>query len=129
MDKEKLLTISELSKKLNFIDPITKRPINHILRYWEKEFKQIKPIIINKRRYYSEKQIQLIKFIKHLLKDEGLTIDGVKNVLNTKINKLDDSKSFSLKEVYYKRNLKEKSKSILEKIKKLKNKHGKKNTY
>ena len=93
-----------------------------------KRISQIKPKIINKRRYYSEKQVQLIKFIKHLLKDEGLTIDGVKNVLNTKINKLDDSKSFSLKEVYYKE-LKEKSKSILEKIKKLKYKHGKKNTY
>ena len=125
----KLISISKLSIFLKLLNQKTKKPSNHILRYWEKEFKQIKPIIINKRRYYSEKQVQLIKFIKHLLKDEGLTIDGVKNVLNTKINKLDDSKSFSLKEVYYKRNLKEKSKSILEKIKKLKNKHGKKNTY
>ena len=125
----KLISISKLSIILKLLNQKTKKPSNHILRYWEKEFKQIKPIIINKRRYYSEKQVQLIKFIKHLLKDEGLTIDGVKNVLNTKINKLDDSKSFSLKEVYYKRNLKEKSKSILEKIKKLKYKHGKKNTY
>ena len=125
----KLISISKLSIILKLLNQKTKKPSNHILRYWEKEFKQIKPIIINKRRYYSEKQVQLIKFIKHLLKDEGLTIDGVKNVLNTKINKLDDSKSFSLKEVYYKKNLKEKSKSILEKIKKLKNKHGKKNTY
>tara|TARA_B100001248_G_scaffold52392_1_gene34188 strand:- start:8029 stop:8412 length:384 start_codon:yes stop_codon:yes gene_type:complete len=125
----KLISISKLSIFLKLLNQKTKKPSNHILRYWEKEFKQIKPIIINKRRYYSEKQVQLIKFIKHLLKDEGLTIDGVKNVLNTKINKLDDSKSFSLKEVYYKKNLKEKGKSILEKIKKLKNKHGKKNTY
>ena len=125
----KLISISKLSIFLKLLNQKTKKPSNHILRYWEKEFKQIKPIIINKRRYYSDKQVQLIKFIKHLLKDEGLTIDGVKNVLNTKINKLDDSKSFSLKEAYYKKNLKEKSKSILEKIKKLKNKHGKKNTY
>ena len=125
----KLISISKLSIILKLLNKKTKKPSNHILRYWEKEFKQIKPIIINKRRYYSEKQVQLIKFIKHLLRDEGLTIDGVKNVLNTKINKLDDSKSFSLKEVYYKKNLKEKSKSILEKIKKLKYKHGKKNTY
>ena len=125
----KLISISKLSIILKLLNKKTKKPSNHILRYWEKEFKQIKPLIINKRRYYSEKQVQLIKFIKHLLRDEGLTIDGVKNVLNTKINKLDDSKSFSLKEVYYKKNLKEKSKSILEKIKKLKYKHGKKNTY
>ena len=83
MDKEKLLTISELSKKLNFIDPITKRPINHILRYWEKEFKQIKPIKINNRRYYSIKQVEMIKLIKFLIKNEGMSILGVKNILNT----------------------------------------------
>ena len=39
----KLISISEASKKLNLIDTITKKPLNHILRYWEKEFKQIRP--------------------------------------------------------------------------------------
>ena len=66
-NKEKLLTISELSKKLNFIDPITKKPINHILRYWEKEFKQIKPIKINNRRYYSIKQVEMIRRVKNMI--------------------------------------------------------------
>ena len=42
----KLISISELSKILNLVDPISKKPLNHILRYWEKEFKIIKPILI-----------------------------------------------------------------------------------
>ena len=49
----KLLNISELSKKLNLINKKTKKPLNHILRYWEKEFKEIKPKKINNQRYYS----------------------------------------------------------------------------
>ena len=52
----KLLNISEVSKILNLIDPQTKKPLNHILRYWEKEFKEIKPKKINNRRYYSLEQ-------------------------------------------------------------------------
>ena len=39
----KFLTISQLSKLLGLIDPKTRKPLNHILRYWEKEFKEIKP--------------------------------------------------------------------------------------
>ena len=59
----KLINISELSKKLNLIDPVTKKPLNHIIRYWEKEFKEIKPKKINYRRYYSLKQVEIIKMI------------------------------------------------------------------
>ncbi len=50
---DKLLNIAELSKTLNLVNPKTKKPLNYILRYWEKEFKHIKPKIINKRRYYN----------------------------------------------------------------------------
>ena len=124
---DKLLTISQVSKLLKIINDKTKKPSNHILRYWEKEFKQIKPTLIRNRRYYSEKQINIIKLIKFLLKDKGMTINGVKNVLKSKINTLDDYNSFSLKADYQKKVIKEKSKIILEKIKKIK--HGKKNTY
>ena len=74
----KLITISQLSKILKLVDPISKRPLNHILRYWEKEFKQIKPKKINNRRYYSSKQVEIIKIIKFLLKNKGMTITGVK---------------------------------------------------
>ena len=45
----KLINISELSKMLNLIDPKTKKPLNHVLRYWEKEFKEIRPKKINTR--------------------------------------------------------------------------------
>ena len=75
----KLVNISELSRQLNLIDPSTKKPLNHTIRYWEKEFKQIKPKKINNRRYYSSKQVELIKMIKFLLKNKGMTIEGVNN--------------------------------------------------
>ena len=123
----KLIGISEVSKILELIDPISKKPLNHVLRYWEKEFKLIKPKIINKRRYYSSKQLEIIKMIKFLLKNKGMTISGVKNILDHNIIKLDDHKKHSLKADYYKNNLKIKSKSLLEKINKIKN-YGKKNS-
>jgi len=124
---DKLINISEVSKLLEIINIKTKKPSNYILRYWEKEFKQIKPTIIKSRRYYSKKQINVIKLIKFLLKEKGMTISGVKNVLKSNINSLDDYNSYSLKADYLKENIKIKSKTILEKIKRLKN--GKKNSY
>lgn len=124
----KLITISELSKKLNLINPKNKKPLNHVLRYWESEFKLIKPKIINKRRYYTNKQIEYIKLIKYLLKDQGMTIKGVKNVLNSKVNELDEGNIDSLKANLFKKRIKEKSNLLLKKIKNLKN-YGKKKLY
>ena len=123
----KLINISELSKMLNLIDSKTKKPANHVLRYWEKEFKEIKPKKINKRRYYSSKQIEKIKLIKFLLKNKGMSIMGAKKMLNLNRNKLDDYQSDSLKAEYYKENIKLKSKLLLNKINKIK-KNGKKNS-
>ena len=123
----KLYNISELSKILNLIDPKTKKPQNHILRYWEKEFREIKPKKINNRRYYSLSQVEKAKMIKFLLKNKGMTISGVKNLLNLNTNYLDDDKSHSLKADYYKKILKDKSINLLEKIKKIKG-YGKKNS-
>ena len=124
---KKLYNISEASKILNLIDPSTKKPLNHILRYWEKEFKEIKAKKINNRRYYTSNQIEIIKKIKFLLKDKGMTINGAKNLINFRINKLDYSNNDGLKADYYKNLLKIKSKLISEKIKKIK-KYGKKNS-
>ena len=124
---KKLIKISELSKMLNLVDPMTKKPLNHILRYWEREFKEIKPKKINNIRYYSSKQIEIIKMIKFLLKSKGMTILGVRNLLNSNINKLDDHKGHSLKADYYRNILKLRSKTLVEKINKIKN-YGKKNT-
>jgi DNA-binding transcriptional MerR regulator len=123
----KYINISELSIILGLIDKSNYKPLNHILRYWEKEFRQIKPKKINKRRYYSEKQVETVKMIKFLIKTKGMSIRGVKNILNTGINKLDGNDLDGLKAGYYKLNFKNKSKKILDKINKLKQ-YGKKNT-
>ena len=128
MGDKKFLNISDLSKKLDLVDPVSNKPLNHVLRYWEKEFKQIKPKILNNRRYYSSDIVEIIKLIKFLLKDKGMTINGVKNILNKKINKLDDYYSDSLKTEYYKKSLKDKSKKVLKKIRDLR-KYGKKNSF
>ena len=123
----RLVKITELSKILDLVDQNTRKPQNHTLRFWEKEFRQIKPKIINKQRYYSIEQVELIKFIKYLIKDKGMTINGVKKVLNFEINKLDDYNLHSLKADYNKIFLKDKIFKVLKRIKKLKE-YGKKNT-
>ena len=123
----KLINISEASRQLNLTDKISQKPLNHILRYWEKEFKEIKPKKINNRRYYTPEQFEILKMIKFLLKNKGMTISGVKTLLKSKINKLDDTNNLSLKAEYYKANIKAKSKLLLNKIKKI-NSYGKKNS-
>ena len=124
---KKFIKISEAAKKLNLVNKKTKKPLNYVLRYWEKEFKQIRPRKLNNQRYYTLAQIEIIKNIKFLLKNKGMTITGVRNLLNSNINKLDYDKSDSLKAEYYKNNIKTKTSLLLEKIKKIKN-YGKKNT-
>ena len=123
----KFYKISEVSIYLDLVNPLSKKPLNHILRYWEKEFRQLKPKKINNRRYYSTEQVEIIKKIKFLVKNKGMTISGAKKLLNLNINKLDDYDLDSLKADYYKIALKNKSKNLLNKIKNLK-KYGKKNS-
>ena len=86
-------TISEVAKILNLINTKTGKINTHTLRFWEKQFKQIKPIILaGKRRYYDTKSIELLKQIKFLLKDKGMTIEGVKKYLiNENSFNLDES--------------------------------------
>ena len=123
----KFFKISEVSVYLDLVNPSSKKPLNHILRYREKEFRQIKPKKINNRRYYSAEQVEILKKIKFLVKNKGMTISGAKKLLNLNINKLDDYDLDSLKADYYKNALKNKSKNLLNKIKNLK-KYGKKNS-
>ena len=76
-------TIGEVTKELGLIDKKTGRLQTHTIRYWETQFKQIKPNIgAGKRRYYSTRAVKIIKHIKFLLKEKGLTISGVKRILN-----------------------------------------------
>ena len=87
----KLINISEMSRILDLVDPVSKKPLNHILRYWEKEFKEIKPFIFaGKRRYYDENTIKTLKRIHFLLKNQGMTIKGVKKLLKIKDSQLDE---------------------------------------
>ena len=83
-------TIGEVAKSLNLIDKKTGSPQTHTLRYWETQFKQIRPTVrAGNRRYYSQKNIDTIKLIMNLLKNQGMTIKGVKRILeNKKTNKL-----------------------------------------
>jgi len=119
-NKTKLVTISEAAKILDQKNSKTNKPLTHRLRFWESKFKQLKPTILSGgRRYYSEKNIQVLKLIIFLLKDQCLTINGAIKVMNDKSKELDDTKSLSIKDDYYKKNIKIKSKKILLKIKKL----------
>ena len=118
-------TIGEVAKELDLVNKNTGHLQTYTIRYWETQFKQIRPNIrAGKRRYYSIKDLKIIKYIKFLLKEKGLTISGVKKMLNdTKTRSLDDSINLSV----YKSDLrttkviKEKIKNISKIINELKN--------
>ena len=87
-------TIGEVARDLNLINPKNGKLNTHTIRFWEKEFKQVKPKIFSgRRRYYDKKSIELLKMIRFLLKEKGFTINGVKKFL---INK----SSFDLDETF-----------------------------
>ncbi len=62
-----------------------------MLRYWEQEFDQIKPVKRNNRRYYQRQDLLLIRQIKGLLYEQGLTIAGARQWLSGDAG--DDDKS------------------------------------
>ena len=110
-------TIGEVAKGLGLIDKKTGNIQTHTLRYWETQFKQIRPSIkAGNRRYYSKKDFTLIKNIQFLLKEKGLTINGVKKILNDAktFSSIDDNRNLGI----YKSNLKT-AKSVKDKIKRI----------
>ena len=69
-DDDAYKTIGELALEVGLVDKDTGRPQTYTIRYWETQFKEIKPSIrAGKRRYYSPKNIKIIKFVKYLLKE------------------------------------------------------------
>jgi len=88
-------TIGEVVKILNLKSKKNSSSPTHTIRFWEKKFKQIKPKILNgNRRYYDEKNIKLLKKVHFLLKEQGMTINGVKKILdNNEPLKLDENKN------------------------------------
>ena len=111
-------TIGEVVKILGLKTKNSQSLPTHTIRYWEKEFKQIKPkILAGNRRYYNEKNIELLKKVHFLLKDQGMTINGVKKILKNKETlKLDEKKNISIRSD----NLKNKLVKISNLVKKLK---------
>ncbi|KEZ77702.1 MerR family transcriptional regulator [Salinisphaera hydrothermalis C41B8] len=58
---------------------------SHVLRYWEQEFSQLKPLKRRgNRRYYQQHDIQIVRDIRHLLYSEGFTIQGARQQLDGK---------------------------------------------
>ena len=123
----KFLKISEVSNILNLVDTKTNKPLNYVHRYWETQFADIKPRRINNQRYYSLKQVERLKTIQYLLKKEGMTILGVKNILKLGSKVLDVNNDDSLRNIVLNKNFKSKAIKLLQKIKKMKN-YGKKNS-
>ncbi len=116
-------TIGEVARILNLKSNDKGVLPTHVIRFWETQFKQIKPKILNSnRRYYDEKTINLLKKVKFLLKDQGMTIKGVKKILNNEDSlKLDEIADKSIRT----ENLRNKLLKISNKLKELNN--GKKN--
>ena len=88
MNKKKMAykTIGEVAKYVGLINRKTGNLSTHTIRFWEKQFKQIKPkIFAGKRRYYDTNTVKIIKKIKYLLKEKGMTIKGVKSILNNPV--------------------------------------------
>jgi len=118
--KNKFISISELARELGLKNKKNSKLSTHTLRFWESQFKQVKPTMLSGRRYYSKKDVEIISLIKFLLKEQGLTIEGVRKILNKNINTLDDSKLSSITSDYFKDKIKTKSKVVLGRIKSLK---------
>ena len=118
-------TIGEAAKELDLIDKKTGQLQTHTIRYWETKFKQIKPSIrAGRRRYYSKRDIKIINYIKFLLREKGLTINGVKKILDDKnMHSIDDSPNLGVYKRDIKRTkvIKNKVKNIVKIIKDLKN--------
>ena len=112
-NNSKYKTIGEVAKILDLINKKNGTISTHTIRFWEKEFKQIKPMTFSgNRRYYDEKSINILKKIKYLLKDKGMTLNGVKKVLNSNDSDIDEIINTSINQKY-------KIKTKLSNIKKL----------
>jgi len=114
-------SIGEVAKILDLVNKKRGTLKTHTIRFWEKEFKQIKPKILNgNRRYYNIETIKILKKVQYLLKDQGMTIKGAKKVLNTnKSLKLDELPNNSINANNIKNKLKNIS-NLIKQIKKLK---------
>ena len=111
---------------MNLIDKKRGSLSTHTIRFWEKQFKQIKPkIFAGNRRYYDENSINVLKKIKYLLKEKGMTLIGVKKVLNSENSDIDEMFNTTISRDNIIRSKINKIKNI---INELKDQDGKKNS-
>jgi DNA-binding transcriptional MerR regulator len=115
-------SIGEVAKILDLVNKKKGTLNTHTIRFWEKKFKQIKPNILNgNRRYYNNDTIEVLKKVKYLLKDQGMTINGAKKVLNSKKPlKLDELPNNSINIDYNIINKLKNISNLIKQIKKLK---------
>ena len=115
-------SIGEVALILDLVNKKKGTLNTHTIRFWEKEFKQIKPKILNgNRRYYNKETIEVLKKVKYLLKDQGMTINGVKKVLNAnKSLKLDELTNNPINADYSIRNKLKKISYLLKQLKNFK---------
>ena len=121
-NKNAYKTISEAAKEIGLVNKKDNAASTHTLRFWEKNFKQIRPKILSgNRRYYSQKDISFLKLIYDLLKNQGFTIRGAKKILNLQRNKLDESLAQSIKKKTFYTSMKKRAKNIKFIVSKIKN--------
>ena len=115
-------TIGEVARELGLINPKNGNLRTHTIRFWETQFKQIRPTIrAGNRRYYSNKDFKIIKKVKFMLKDQGLTIKGAKKILNDEsLSSLDENLKLSVSEPINSNSIKKKITNISKIIKELK---------
>ena len=99
-------TISEILEILNSNIDTQKKIELHTIRFWEKQFKQLNPKRVNNRRYYDNKNIDTLLKIQFLLKNQGMTISGVKKTLdNNNLNiDLNEKKNINANNIKFRLN-------------------------
>ncbi len=108
----KYKSIGEVAEILNLINKKKGTLSTHTIRFWERQFKQLKPkIFTGNRRYYDKDSIDTLKRIKYLLKDKGMTLNGAKKALNSENSDVDEFHNTTIKQ----------KKIFISKVKKIKN--------
>ena len=121
-ENSKYKSIGEVARLLNLVNKKKGSLSTYTIRFWEKEFKQVKPKVFSgQRRYYDDDTINILKKIKYLLKDRGMTLNGVKRLLNSDNSNIDESHNTSINQ---KKIIKSKLKNIKKIINNIKKNHG-----
>ena len=115
----KYKSIGEVAEILNLINKKKGTLSTHTIRFWERQFKQLKPkVFTGNRRYYDKDSIETLKRIKYLLKDKGMTLNGAKKALNSENSDVDEFHNTTIKQKNIFISKVKKIKNLIETIKK-----------